>query len=122
MSIVSYYKIGSKWFLDLPDQAEKADFDDLEKIGSFHDFLNLIAGESGFLRFQMALERFDGADPLTLTGSSGNGSGGYYYIDALAGRKIDMELWFDAMLYKRWTELPTCIYIKLLDQDLSDNS
>lgn len=112
MYTVTYYRLGSSWFLDLPEYLEKGDADDLERIGSFKDFLDLVAGTRDCVTFHMDINPFEGADILTLVASSGNESGAYYYIERLGGQRIDLELWFNSVIYSGQERLPENIYIR----------
>ena len=112
MYTVAYYKIGTKWYLDLPEYLEKGDADDLERIGSFHDFLEMVSDKNDLVKFEMDTEPFEGADELKLIASTSKKSGGYYYINSLHGKKIDLELWFNSVIYYRQATLPEKIYIR----------
>gem|GEM_PF-5794335 len=111
MFTIGYYKLGGKWFLDLPDDLAYDD-DDLEKIGGFYDFLEIVSEGKSFIRFQMDLEPFDGSDEMTFTGSSGGNSGGYYHIQSLNGRNIDLEIWYGTHSSCPSASLPAKLYIK----------
>jgi len=116
MCVVSYYKLGGQWFLDLPDYLQQGSAADLERIGSFHDFLQLTAGERHNVSFEINLHPFEGADELVLLGSSGEQTGGYYHLHCFRGVVLDLELWFNNVLYYflNNTTLPPRLYIKHL--------
>lgn len=110
---VTYYKFGNRWFLDLPEYIERGgDPDDLERIGAFHDFLEIIAGDKGTVNFLMDNQPFEGADYFELVGSSGGNSGGYYRAHFFNGEPMEMELWFNTLLYFSSSEMPEKIYFK----------
>lgn len=113
MYTVTYYKLGHRWYLDLPDYIEQGgDAGDLERIGAFHDFLQAIAQGETTLVFRMDTEPFEGADFFELTGSSGGNTGGYYHLDTYNDQPVDYELWFNTVLYIEQRELPSRIYFK----------
>jgi hypothetical protein len=116
MCVISYYKLGQKWFLDLPDYLETAESsaDELERIGSFHDFLQWCAGGSEQVLFKIHTEFFEGADVLQLTGTSGENTGAYYRVEHFNGTKLDLELWFNKVAYYFANPLPSRIYIRQL--------
>lgn len=110
MYTITYYKMGRQWFLDLPDYAGHPD--DLEQIGSFHEFLELAARGETTLAFNMDIEPFEGAEVLTFTGSSGDQSGGYYHLSFFEGQPIDLELWFNKVIYSFYEGLPPRLFLK----------
>jgi hypothetical protein len=116
MCVVSYYKLGGQWFLDLPDYLQQGCGSDLERIGSFHDFLQFTAAGKPNVSFEFGLHPFEGADELVLLGSSGEQTGGYYHLHSFQGTVLDLELWFNNVLYYfiNNTTLPPYLYIKLL--------
>lgn len=116
MCVLSYYKLGNNWFLDLPDYLEKpgAYADDLECIGSFHDFLEWLASGREAIRLQISTERFDGAEVLVLTGDTGDQSGGYYYIGTFDQTTVDLELWVNRVIYFFVDKLPEHLFVKPL--------
>lgn len=116
MYTVSYYKFGNRWFLDFPDYIEKGgDPEDLERIGAFHDFLEMTAGGESTVVFLMDVQPFEGADVGELVGSSGGNTGGYYRLDSFEGKALDMELWFNIILYVDRAELPQKVFFKKVD-------
>jgi hypothetical protein len=113
MYTVTYYKFGNRWFIDLPEYVEQGgDAEDLERIGAFHDFLELAAAGETTVIFQMDVQPFEGAEVAELTGTSGGNTGGYYHLSYLEGKPVDVELWFNTILYVDQTELPEKIYFK----------
>jgi hypothetical protein len=119
MYMVTYYKFGNCWFLDLPEYIEQGgDEEDLERVGAFHDFLELAALGEDTVVFNLDVEPFDGADSAQLTGSSGGNTGGYYRINSFNDQPVDFELWFNLVLYINQPELPQKVYFKQID--LSD--
>lgn len=108
-----YYKIGKSWFLDLPEYLEKGgNVDDLERIGGFHDLLELAANGSNSIVLNYDVEYFEGADIAELKGLSGENTGGYYYLKQFEGREVDLEIWVNKIAYESVTDLPQYIYIK----------
>lgn len=115
MYILTYYKLGNRWFLDFPEYIEQGgDSDDLERVGAFHEFLENIAEGETTLLFQLDLQPFDGADVLELTGSTGESTGGYYHLNTFEGREIDTELWFNIISHITNRGLVPKFYIKRL--------
>lgn len=113
MYTVTYYKIGNRWFLDLPEHIEQGgDAEDLERFGHFHDFLDLAAAGATTVFFHMDVHPFDGADFLEFTGDTGEKTGGYYRLKSFEGQPVDLELWFNSIIYKNQPQLPQRIYIK----------
>jgi hypothetical protein len=113
MHTLTYYKMGNRWFLDLPEYIEHGgDSDDLERVGAFHDFLEMVAEGETTLVFQLDGHPFEGADVLELTGSTGGGTGGYYHLKTFEGREIDMELWFNIIFHINQQGLLPRYYIK----------
>lgn len=99
--------------MDLPEYIDQGgDPDDLERIGAFHDFLEQAAAGQTTVAFLMDTQPFEGADRAELTGSSGGKSGGYYYIPSFEGKPVDLELWFNTVLYIIQPELPQQVYFK----------
>jgi hypothetical protein len=116
MYTVTYYKFGNRWFLDLPEYVEQGgDEEDLERVGAFHDVLELAAKGEDTVVFQFDTQSFDGADYAELTGSSGGNTGGYYRITSFNGQSVDFELWFNLVLYFKQPELPQKVYFKQID-------
>jgi hypothetical protein len=116
MYTVTYYKFGSRWFLDLPEYMEQGgNEEDLERVGAFHDFLELAALGEDTVVFHLDVEPFDGADSAQLTGSSGGNTGGYYRITSFNDKPVDFELWFNLLLYIKQPELPKKVYFKQID-------
>lgn len=113
MYIVTYYKIGGRWLLHYPEYLEKGgDPENLERIGAFHDFLEQVADGRSSLVFLMDINPFDGADSMRLVGSSGEQTGGYYFLDRFEGRSIGLEIWMNSVIYNRQEQLPETIYLK----------
>lgn len=110
---VNYYKIGNRWYLDYPPHIEAGgDPEELERIGYFHEFLEHVAGGDSFVVFLMSTEPFEDADVMTFTGSSGDNTGGYYYIERFQNKVLGYELWMNTILYHQQQELPEKIFIK----------
>ncbi|MGN6164634.1 MAG: DUF6717 family protein [Flavisolibacter sp.] len=115
MCTISYYKVGNQWFLDFPEYLEQGTAEDLERIGSFHDFLELAAAGQSTVHFKMAVKPFEGADLLILVGSSGEQTGGYYYLQSFQGKPLEIELWYNGVIYQfTQKELPQKLYIQQL--------
>jgi hypothetical protein len=114
MCVINYYKLGPKWFLDLPEYLETKGTspEDLERIGSFHDFLQWCSQDKDEVFFDLRFDFFEGADILQLTGNSGGRTGAYYHIDGLNGKELNMELWFNSVTYHFCESFPERIYIK----------
>ena len=111
MYTVTYYKLGTRWYLDFPEYiAQGGDADDLERFGAFHDFLELAAAGETTVVFHMGTEPFEGADCFELTGSSGGKTGGHYRLNRFEGKPVDLELWFNTVIYTGLTTLPQRIY------------
>jgi hypothetical protein len=105
--------MGNHWFLDLPEYIEEGgDSDDLERVGAFHDFLEMISGGEATLLLQLDTQPFDGADVLELTGSAGPGTGGYYHLSSFEGSIIDLELWFNILSSLDESGMAQRLYIK----------
>lgn len=115
---VNYYKIGSRWYLDLPEYLEKPDAheEDLERIGSFRDFLELASGGNSVLKFEINEESSAGADLLQLSGTPGDDAGAYYLLKNFNGKQLDIELWFNQVIYHFVDTPPENLYIKQLYQ------
>ena len=64
MYTVTYYKLGNAWFLDLPEYTGPSA--DLERVGSFHDFLELAARGQTTLVFHVDTKPFQDADVMQL--------------------------------------------------------
>ena len=114
MYVVSYYKLGHKWYLDLPEYLETGDADDLERAGSFHDFLEIVSDGKDSVSFQMDFAPFEGADEMVLTGSSGDDSGGYYYVNKIGEQLVDLEIWVNNTVYYNNQSLHPVVYLKKL--------
>ena len=116
MPIVNYYKIKSRWYLDLPtDQDEESDPEILEQIGGFHDFLELAAGENSSVILRMCQEYFEGADVIQLTGSCGEKTGGYYHLERFEGAMVYFEFWINPVHLHMEEELPEKIYLQRVE-------
>lgn len=115
MFIATYYKIGASWFLDHPEYLEnEGDIEDLERIGGFHDFLELAANGSSTVHLQIDYQPFEGADVARLSGTSGDQSGAYYLIPTFHGKPVNIEVWINNMIYMNQKQLPEKIYFKVL--------
>lgn len=113
MFTVTYYKLGHRWFLDLPEYIhDGGDPEQLERIGAFHDFLEWAARGETTVAFYMDEQPFEGADTLELTGSSGDRTGGYYHLHSFEGTPVDFELWYNSLLYIQHGSLPPRLYIR----------
>ncbi|MCU7552318.1 hypothetical protein OCK74_24575 [Chitinophagaceae bacterium LB-8] len=113
MYLFTYYKMGNRWFLDLPEYIDRGgDSDDLERIGAFHDFLEMISEGETTLMLQLSTLPFEGADVLELTGSAGPGTGGYYQLRSFEGSVIDLELWFNIFASIDQQGLAPRLYLK----------
>jgi hypothetical protein len=113
MYTVIYYKIGNRWYLDFPEYIEKGgEAEDLERVGAFHDFLEMASKGEETICFHMDTKLFEGADVFELTGSTGEKTGGYYQISSYQGKAVDYELWFNTVIYSDQKELPQTIYLK----------
>lgn len=112
--VVNYFKMGESWFLDLPEYLDKegTSTEDLERIGSFREFLEIASRGKTKLSFELNDEHSDGADILTLSGNSGENSGLYYHIHQFQGKHIDLELWFNHVIYHFVDTPPERLYIK----------
>jgi hypothetical protein len=115
-AVISYYKIGGIWYLDLPEYLEKqgSHEEDLEGIGSFHDFLELAADGKSHIRFEITAQSSTDTDLLQLTGSSGSNSGAYYSLHKYRGQTVDLELWFNKVIYYFVQSPPEKLYIREL--------
>jgi hypothetical protein len=110
---VCYYKIAGRWYLDAPEYLETGGNPDaLERIGSFHDLLETASEGESSVVFQMDTQPFEGADVAELVGSSGGDTGGYYRIHQLLGKIMDIEIWFNTLIYYDNAVLPQTIYFK----------
>lgn len=108
-----YYKIGKTWFLDLPEYLENGgNVDDLERIGGFHELLEMAADGSNSVVLYYDLNDFDGADMAELKGLSGEKTGGYYNLKHFEGREVDLEIWVNKLAYEKVSELPQHFYLK----------
>jgi hypothetical protein len=113
MHTVTYYKFGSKWFIDCPDYIDKGgNADDLEKIGSFHEFLEFASQGETTVVFLLNETPFDHADVLERTGFSGDDTGGYYQITSFNSQPVDFELWFNEVCITEKQHLPERFYIR----------
>ena len=113
MHIVTYYKFGSRWYMDFPAFIEKGgDPEDLERIGAFHDFLEYASQGKSTVVFEISAQPFEGADEAILTGTSGGNSGGYYSITSFNNKPMEFELWLETNLYIHQEELPKSVYFK----------
>src|SRR5688572_1695720 len=113
MYTVTYYKIGNRWYLDFPEHIENGgEADDLERVGAFHDFLEMASLGEETICFHMDRDPFEGADVFELTGSTGEKTGGYYQILSYQGKAVDYELWFNTVIYTSQEVLPARIYLK----------
>lgn len=116
MKAVTYYKFGNLWFVDCPEYLEKGGkAENLEKIGSFHDFLEFVAQGETTLVFHMSDAPFDDSDILERTGCSGDGSGGYYQISSFKNVPVDFEIWFNDVLLSSFGRFPERLYINKAD-------
>ena len=116
---VNYYKVGDRWYLDYPPYLESGgDPEALERIGFFHDFLEHVARGDSSVVLMMSTESFEDADVMTLTGNSGDNTGGYYYIERFQNIELGYELWINTVLYHDQEGLPQKIYIKRVDREL----
>lgn len=108
--------MGNRWFLDLPEYIDQGgDSEDLERVGAFHEFLEMVSGGETTLVFQLDTHPFEGADLLELTGSTGGGTGGYYHLDTFEDQPVDLELWFNILSHISKQELVQKLYIKRVD-------
>lgn len=113
MYTVTYYKLANRWYLDYPEYLDQGgDHEDLERIGAFREFLDLIAQEETTVILLMDTNPFEGADYLEFVQSSGGKTGGYYSLRSLEGQNVDFELWFNNVIYAGQTTLPQRIYLK----------
>jgi len=114
--VVSYYKLGDSWYLDLPEYLEQgaASEGDLERIGAFRDFLELASEGKSSVKFQIDNQPSAGADVLELAGFTGGRSGAYYCIKQFREKKVDLELWFNQVIYHFVDMPPEKLYIKEL--------
>ncbi|WP_121353325.1 DUF6717 family protein [Flavisolibacter nicotianae] len=113
MYTVTYYKLGKHWYLDAPDYiAQGGEADDLERIGAFHDFLELAAEGATTVVFHMDTNAFNDADFFELVASSGGRTGGHYHLHSFQGQPVDLELWFNSMIFSGLATLPQRIYFK----------
>ena len=113
MHTFTYYKLGRRWYLDLPEYIEQGgNPDDLERIGAFHEFLEFAAKGETTLAFQMDVQPFADADCLELTASTGERSGGYYHLGFFEGQAVDLELWINTVIFFVQPSLPQRIYLK----------
>lgn len=110
---VGYYKIAGRWYLDAPEHLEMGGNPDaLERIGSFHDLLEMASEGGSSVVFQMDTQPFDGAELAELVGSSGGDTGGYYRINRFLGQELDIEIWFNTLIYYENPVLPPTIFFK----------
>jgi hypothetical protein len=113
--VVNYFKLGDTWYLDLPEYLETpgARDEDLERIGSFHEFLEFASsGNATSLRFEFIEQATSDADLLILSGSPGDGSGVYYHLKEFKGQNLDIELWFNQVIYHFTETPPERLYIR----------
>ena len=115
--IVNYYKLGDTWYLDLPEYLEKEGTyeEDLERIGSFHDFLELAAQGKQALRFEIDEQPKEAASLLQLTGVTGDDEGAYYHLKEFNGEQVDLELWFNRVIHHFVETPPGQLYIRQLN-------
>jgi hypothetical protein len=116
--VANYYKLGNTWYLDLPEYLQKpgAHEEDLERIGAFHDFLEIASDGKPVVKLEITNESSDNADILQLSGFPGDDSGAYYYLKEFNGQHIDLELWFNQVIYHFVEKPPEKLYIKQLYQ------
>jgi hypothetical protein len=113
-AILTYYKLGGSWYLDLPGYLDKegAHEEDLERIGSFADFLELAAAGRSSLQFEITDKASEDADVLEQSGSAGDDAGSYYHLQQFRGQDVDIELWFNRVLYHFVDKSPERLYIR----------
>lgn len=110
---ITCYKIGSQWFLDLPDfLTGGGKEEDLECIGSLSEFLNQNANGETTISFRIDSQPFQNAVPLELSGTSGGESGAYYRFSSWKGKPYEREIWINKVVYFCFKLLPDTIYIQ----------
>lgn len=115
MNTATYYKIGTRWYLDYPEYLESGgDIDDLERIGGFYEFLELASRGSSTVRLQVDFEPFEGAELAEFCGSSGGKSGAYYCLYSFEGQPVHIEVWINNIIYLNREDLPERIYFKVI--------
>jgi hypothetical protein len=113
MFTVTFYKLGTRWFLDYPEYIEKGGSEeDLEPIGGFVDLLELASKGSNIVYFEVDNQPFDGADAAELVGSSGEDTGGYFRVSQFEGKPADIEMWVNKTIYCQFDRLPDHLYFK----------
>lgn len=113
MRTVIYYKLGDRWYVDLPDYVEEdRNLDDLERVGAFHDFLDFAAEGQQEVVFHMDLSPFEGADVFEYMGAAGENMGAYYQVRTFDGRPVDFELWSNEVLNWTYGRPPEKIFFK----------
>jgi hypothetical protein len=119
MHTISYYKFGTHWYLDYPEYIEKGgDPDDLERFGYFQNFLDIAAAGETMVVFQVDTQPFKDADYFELAGSSGGITGGYYRLNHFEGKVVELELWFNTLIYYGYATLPQRIYFKKVNHQV----
>ncbi|MEI6945683.1 DUF6717 family protein [Paraflavisolibacter sp. H34] len=113
MFTITYFKLGTRWFLDYPQHLDQGGAEeDLEAIGGFVDFLNLAAKGLDFVHLEIGDQPFTGAEVAERTGFSGEKTGGYYLISQVDGLSAEVELWVNEMIYSLFSDLPERLYYK----------
>lgn len=115
MLTVTYYKIGGRWYLDAPEYLkEGGNPDALERIGNTYDLLEYAALGRSSVQLLLHTEPFEGAEEAILVESTGEKSGGRYWLHTFKGQVVDIELWINELIYHYHKELPAKIYGKVL--------
>lgn len=115
MLTLTYYKIGTQWFLDNPEFIDAGGHpSELECIGGLAELLDQAACGQISVQLIVDLQPFVGADEACLVDTSGEDTGAYYRVKLLNGQELDLDIWFSDMIYRYFPVLPSKIYGKFL--------
>ncbi len=100
----------SEWWLNLPEW--NGDPEDLQMIEGADQWLDLMSEGKNQIKVNIADEKFDGAETLTLlrTREENLGGGGIYYLESYQEKKVDLKLWLCEVTCFVFDCLPQKIY------------
>ena len=114
MKLYKFIKTGQDWYIDLPEFIEQGgSIGDLQMVDGADKMLDMMAENKPFVILNIAKDKFEGADILTLTEKCEPYiGGGYYIMKQYEGQEINRTIWLCQVTEFVFGEIPPNIFVK----------
>ena len=114
MKTYRFYKIGTEWYIDLPEYIQQGgSIADLQMVDGADKMLDMIAKKEDSVHLAISKESFPGADSLELKEKCDPYiGGGYYIMNKFEGTIINQTMWLCQVTDFVFGDIPQQIFFK----------